>query len=223
MQLNNLARHIDHTLLRPDATTAQITKLCNEATVQGFYAVCVNTCWLPVVETELTNSNVSVATVVGFPLGACLSRVKAFEVEAARKYRLDEIDMVIHIGALKEKRFDFVREDIKEVVEAAAGLIVKVIIETSLLSNEEKVTACKIAEQAGAQFVKTCTGFSGGGASVEDIQLMKQSISSRMQIKASGGIKSAEQAQNLIGAGATRLGTSSGIAIVTGAGPAGAY
>ncbi|HEY8363456.1 MAG TPA: deoxyribose-phosphate aldolase [Tissierellaceae bacterium] len=204
---------IDHTLLKPDATSSMIESLCREAIENNFYAVCVNPCFVKFAKDLLKGSNVKVATVIGFPLGANTKEVKAFETEDAIKNGADEVDMVINIGALKNKDYDLVKEDIKSVVEAAKGKIVKVIIETCLLTDDEKKKACELALEAGAHFVKTSTGFSSGGATVEDVKLMKSVVGDKMGIKASGGIRDLETARKMIEAGATRLGTSSGVKI----------
>ena len=211
-----IARSIDHTLLRPEATIAKIQLLVEEAIQYRFFSVCVNPAYVATCAELLKGTGVQVCTVVGFPLGANSSATKAFETTQAIKDGADEIDMVINIGALKSQKLLLVEEDIREVVAAAEGKIVKVIIETSLLTNEEKIIACQLAEKAGANFVKTSTGFNGGGASVEDIILMKESVSTTVSIKASGGIKDLETAKRLIAAGATRLGTSAGVAILKG-------
>ena len=213
---NKIAQFIDHTLLKAEAQTAQIEKLCKEAIENNFFSVCVNTSYVPTCATLLKNSNVKVCCVVGFPLGAMDSLSKAFETKTAIANGAQEIDMVIQVGALKDRRLDYVCNDIKAVVEAANGIKVKVIIETSLLTNEEKTLACKAALDAGAHFVKTSTGFAGGGATVEDVLLMKSVVNNKMEIKASGGIKDLPSALALIEAGATRLGTSSGVALVKG-------
>ncbi len=211
-----IARSIDHTLLKPDATITQIHNLVEEAKQYRFFSVCVNPSYVATCAELLKGSGVQVCTVVGFPLGASSSATKAFETARAIKDGADEIDMVINIGALKSQKLLLVEEDIREVVAAAEGKIVKVIIETSLLTNEEKVVACQLAEKAGANFVKTSTGFNGGGATVEDVTLMKESVSTTVLVKASGGIKDLETAKKMIAAGASRLGTSAGVAILKG-------
>lgn len=211
-----IARSIDHTLLKPDATITQIHNLIEEAKQYRFFSVCVNPSYVATCAELLKGSGVQVCTVVGFPLGASSSATKAFETSRAIKDGADEIDMVINIGALKSQKLLLVEEDIREVVSAAEGKIVKVIIETSLLTNEEKVVACQLAEKAGANFVKTSTGFNGGGATVEDVTLMKESVSTTVLVKASGGIKDLETAKKMIAAGASRLGTSAGVAILKG-------
>jgi deoxyribose-phosphate aldolase len=215
--------YIDHTLLKADAQMFQIEKLCAEATENGFFSVCVNTSYVKTCSELLKNSNVKVCCVVGFPLGAMDTISKSFETKTAVAQGAQEIDMVIHIGALKDRRLDYVKNDIKSVVEAAQGCTVKVIIETSLLNSEDKTLACKAALEAGAHFVKTSTGFAGGGATVDDVKLMKSVVGDRMQIKASGGVKDIHSALALINAGATRLGTSSGVELVKGLNIAGGY
>ncbi|HPI41274.1 MAG TPA: deoxyribose-phosphate aldolase [Pseudobdellovibrionaceae bacterium] len=209
-----LSPFIDHTLLKPEATHEQILHLCEEALKFEFFSVCVNSSYVSTCAQFLKNSNVKVCSVVGFPLGAMNTLAKAYETALAVKEGAHEIDMVLSIGALKSKNYDYVLADIQAVVQAARGATVKVIIETSLLNQEEKVLACQISERAGAHFVKTSTGFSGGGATLEDIELMKKSCGPEMKIKASGGIKSSKQAWSLIAAGAHRLGTSSGVTLV---------
>ncbi|MFM6928501.1 MAG: deoxyribose-phosphate aldolase [Bdellovibrio sp.] len=220
MQLN---KYIDHTLLKPEAQMAQIEQLCKEARENKFFSVCVNTSYVKSCADFLRGSDVAVCCVVGFPLGAMDTVSKAFETKTAIVNGATEIDMVIQIGALKDRRLDYVRDDIKAVVEAAQGRKVKVIIETSLLDNEDKTLACKAALDAGAHFVKTSTGFAGGGATVDDVKLMKSIVGNKMEVKASGGVKNSEQAHALIEAGATRLGTSSGVALVQGQQSQGGY
>lgn len=211
-----IAKSIDHTLLKPDATFNQIYQLVEEAKQYRFFSVCVNPSYVATCAELLKGSGVQVCTVIGFPLGASSSATKAFETAHAIKDGANEIDMVINVGALKSQKLLLVEEDIRDVVFAAEGKVVKVIIETSLLTDEEKVLACQIAEKAGANFVKTSTGFNGGGASVEDIKLMKESVSSKVEVKASGGIRDLETAKKMLAAGATRLGTSAGVSIVKG-------
>ncbi len=213
---DTISRSIDHTLLKPDATINQINVLVEEAKQHRFFSVCVNPTYVATCADLLKGSGVQVCTVVGFPLGANSTATKAFETTHAIKDGADEIDMVINIGALKSQKLLLVEEDIRDVVFAAEGKVVKVIIETSLLTDEEKVIACQLAEKAGANFVKTSTGFAGGGATLEDIKLMKQSVSSKMGIKASGGIRDLDGAKKMLAAGATRLGTSAGVTIVRG-------
>jgi len=210
----DLASFIDHTLLKPDATEDGIKLLCEEAKQYNFASVCVNPVNVPLAKELLKGSKVMVCTVVGFPLGANSKETKAFETMQAVAAGADEIDMVINVGALKLNDLDKVRDDIKAVVNAAYGKTVKVIIETSLLTDEEKYFACKMAKDAGAAFVKTSTGFSGGGATVKDITLMRGAVGENLGVKASGGVKTAEFAKQLIEAGATRIGTSAGISIV---------
>ena len=212
----DLARLIDHTLLKPDATEAQIRKLCQEAKQYHFASVCVNPTWVPLVAEELAGTDVDVCTVIGFPLGATLPEVKAYEAECSIGRGACELDMVINIGALKSGHYDYVREDIAGVVDVAhaRGALVKVIIETVLLTDEEKVEACVLSQAAGADYVKTSTGFAGGGATVEDVALMRRVVGSQMGVKASGGIRSAKDAEAMIRAGATRIGASAGVKIV---------
>ncbi|WII73072.1 deoxyribose-phosphate aldolase [Bdellovibrio sp. 22V] len=218
-----LSRYIDHTLLKPEAQLAQIEKLCAEAKEHGFFSVCVNTSYVKTCAELLQGSSVKVCCVVGFPLGAMDTESKALETKTAIKNGAQEIDMVIQVGALKDRRLDYVRDDIKAVVQAAQGHTVKVIIETSLLNQEDKILACKAAMEAGAHFVKTSTGFGGGGATIDDVKLMKSVVGSQLEVKASGGVKDAAQAKAMIDAGATRLGTSSGVLIVQGGTSQGGY
>ena len=220
MQLN---KYIDHTLLKPEAQLAQIEQLCKEARENKFFSVCVNTSYVKNCADFLKGSDVAVCCVVGFPVGAMDTVSKAFETKTAVANGATEIDMVIQIGALKDRRLNYVRDDIKAVVESAQGRTVKVIIETSLLNNDDKTLACKAALDAGAHFVKTSTGFAGGGATVDDVKLMKSIVGNKMEVKASGGVKNSEQALALIEAGATRLGTSSGVALVQGQQAQGGY
>lgn len=209
-------RYIDHTLLKPESTQEQIDQLLNEAKEYDFASVCVNPTWVKYSAQALAGSDVNVCTVVGFPLGATTSAVKAFETKEAIANGADEIDMVINIGALKTGNLELVEEDIRSVVEAANGKLVKVIIEACLLTDEEKVTACQLSVKAGADFVKTSTGFSTGGATVADVALMRQTVGPDIGVKAAGGARSLADAQAFIEAGATRLGTSSGVAIIKG-------
>lgn len=213
---SDLSRYIDHTLLKPEALSSQILTTCKEALDHQFFGVCVNSLFLPQVVTTLKGSKVSAVAVIGFPLGAMATEAKAFEANWCVKNGAHEIDMVIAIGKLKEKDFDYVRADIAAVVKASAGALVKVIIETSLLTDDEKRTACKLSVEAGAHFVKTSTGFNGGGATIPDIELMRAAVGPNLGVKASGGVKTVELAWELIRAGATRLGTSSGVALVQG-------
>ncbi|MBS4174854.1 deoxyribose-phosphate aldolase [Bacillus sp. FJAT-49736] len=213
----SLAQMIDHTLLKADATKAEIQKLAEEAKEYSFASVCVNPTWVKTAAEILKDTPVKVCTVIGFPLGATTTEVKAFEAKNAIENGATEIDMVINIGALKDKQFDVVEKDIKAVVEAAKGkALTKVIIETSLLTNEEKEIASELSVKAGADFVKTSTGFSTGGATVEDVALMRKVVGPTIGVKASGGVRSLEDAENMVNAGATRIGASSGVAIVNG-------
>jgi len=213
-----LAGMIDHTLLKPDATPDQIAQLCFEARKYGFATVCVNPAHVKLCAELLKNSSVKVCTVIGFPLGASATDVKVFETHKALDDGAAEIDMVINIGALKSNDYVLVANDIGSVVQAGHGrnALVKVILETSLLTQEEKVAACLLAKEAGADFVKTSTGFGGGGATVEDVALMRRVVGSQMGVKASGGVKSFEDAQRLVSAGATRIGASAGVKILQG-------
>jgi deoxyribose-phosphate aldolase len=212
-----IATIIDHTLLKGSATEKDIMKLAEEAKMHHFASVCVNPAWVKTAYERLKDTNVKVCTVIGFPLGASTSDVKKFETEDAIKNGATEIDMVINIGALKSKDHDLVQKDIEAVVNAASGkALVKVIIETCLLTEEEKISACQLAVQAGADFVKTSTGFSTGGASVEDIRLMRETVGPSIGVKASGGIRNREDVQKMVEAGATRIGASSGVSIVKG-------
>lgn len=210
----NLASYIDHTILKPDATIDDIRVLCQEAAECHFAAVCVNPIYVDLAVHLLAGSGVKVATVIGFPLGASLTETKAAETKAAIERHADEIDMVINIGAAKSGAWDAVEADIQAVVAAAEGRMVKVILETCLLTDEEKRLACRAAVNAGAGFVKTSTGFSSGGATIEDVRLMKETVGERALIKASGGIRNREQAEAMIAAGASRIGTSAGVSIV---------
>jgi deoxyribose-phosphate aldolase len=217
MATTNIAAMIDHTLLKPEATRQQIESLCQEAKEYKFASVCVNPTWVSTAKELLQGSDVMVCTVIGFPLGATTSETKAFETKNAIDHGADEVDMVINIGALKDHNDELVEKDIRAVVEAAKGKAhTKVIIETSLLNKEEKIRACELSVKAGADFVKTSTGFSTGGATAEDIALMRQTIGPDLGVKASGGVRSTEDVQKMIEAGATRIGASSSIAIVNG-------
>ena len=213
MKLN---KYIDHTLLKPDASQEQIETLIEEAKKYDFASVCVNPTWVNFAAQSLKGTDVKVCTVIGFPLGANTPELKAFETSDAIRNGANEIDMVINIGALKSQNFDLVEKDIRAVVEAAKGTLVKVIIETCLLTDDEKVKACQIAQKAGADFVKTSTGFSTGGATVADVALMRKTVGPDMGVKASGGARSYEDALAFIKAGATRIGASSGVAIMEG-------
>jgi deoxyribose-phosphate aldolase len=209
-----MASYIDHTLLKPEATEKQVLMLCAEARKYNFYSVCINSSYVSVAARTLKGSAVKVCAVVGFPLGAVTTATKAFEASEAIENGASEIDMVIHIGALKSGNESYVTDDIAAGVEAAGGNIVKVIVETGLLTDEEKISACRLADQAGAHFVKTSTGFGPGGATIADIQLMRETVGSHLGVKASGGVRTPEAARQMIEAGANRIGTSSGIAIV---------
>ena len=212
-----IGKMIDHTLLKADATEDMIKKLCKQAEEHEFAAVCVSPYYVGLANEILKDSDVKVATVIGFPLGANTSEVKAFETKNAIKNGADEVDMVINIGALKSKNYDLVREDIKAVVDAAKGkALVKVIIETCLLNEEEKRIACELSKEAGADYVKTSTGFSTGGATVEDVKLMREIVGENMGVKASGGIRDYEKAKAMVDAGASRIGASASIDIVKG-------
>jgi deoxyribose-phosphate aldolase len=214
---NNIAKMIDHTLLKADATKEQVEKLCSEANEYKFASVCVNPTWVQTASNLLKDSGVDICTVIGFPLGATTPETKAFETKNAIENGATEVDMVINIGALKDGNDELVERDIRAVVEAANGkALTKVIIETCLLTEEEKVRACELSVKAGADFVKTSTGFSTGGATAEDIALMRKTVGPDLGVKASGGVRSAEDAEKMIQAGATRIGASSGIAIVKG-------
>jgi deoxyribose-phosphate aldolase len=212
----SLADMIDHTLLKPDATSDKIAQLCFEARKYHFASVCVNPTHVKLCADLLKGSEVKVCTVIGFPLGATSAEVKAFETRDALDNGATEIDMVINIGALKAGETELVARDIRGVVEVAhaAGALVKVIIETALLTDEEKVIACLLAKEAGANYVKTSTGFSGGGATVHDIALMRQTVGPTLGVKASGGIHTHEEAEALVAAGATRIGASAGVKII---------
>ncbi|MFB0516135.1 MAG: deoxyribose-phosphate aldolase [Candidatus Neomarinimicrobiota bacterium] len=211
----DLAAKIDHTLLKPDATEGDIRSLCGEARRYGFASVCVNPVWVSLCKQLLRDTGIMVATVIGFPLGALPVEWKAREAAQAAVAGADELDMVMNIGFLKSGRDAEVEADIRAVVEAAAGRTVKVIIEAALLTDEEKEQACLLAQRAGAQFVKTATGFSKGGATEQDVALMRRVVGDKMGVKAAGGIRSAEDARKLLAAGASRLGTSAGVAIVS--------
>lgn len=214
----NAAKYIDHTLLKPEVTGKEIAVLCEEAHENGFFSVCIQPSWVKTAAEKLAESEVKVCTVIGFPHGATTSEVKAFETKDAIANGADEVDMVINIGQLKAGNLDYVKEDIKSVVDAAnKEALVKVIIESSLLNEDEIITVSKLCKEAGADFVKTSTGFNGGGATVEAVALMRLTVGEDMGVKASGGVRSAEDAMNMIEVGATRIGASSGIAIVNGA------
>lgn len=207
-------KYIDHTLLKQNATKEQIITLCKEAKTYDFASVCVNPTWVSTCAEQLAGSDVKVCTVIGFPLGATTTAVKAYETKNAVDNGATEIDMVINIGALKDKHLSLVTEDIRAVKAAAGKLVVKVIIETCLLTDEEKVLACEAALNAGADFVKTSTGFSTAGATVEDVRLMKSVVGSRVLVKAAGGVRTYEDLVAMIDAGADRIGTSAGVALL---------
>ena len=207
-----LAQYIDHTVLKPQATTEDIRRLCQEAAENQFAAVCVNPCYVELAAHLLEGTKVKVATVIGFPLGANLTSVKVFEVQAAAK--AEELDMVISIGAAKQGLWDVVTEDIRQVVAAAQGRTVKVIVESGALTEEEKKKACEAVLASGAHYIKTSTGFGPGGATVEDIRLFKEMVGDTIGIKASGGIRTRADAEAMIAAGATRFGTSAGVEII---------
>jgi deoxyribose-phosphate aldolase len=213
-----LAKYIDHTILKPDTNRKTVARYCKEAIEYGFASVCFNPIHVKYAKSLLEGTSIKVCTVIGFPLGAATPSAKAFETKEAISNGAEEVDMVINLGAVKDGNYELVEEDIKAVVDTASDqAIVKVIIETCLLTDEEKVKICTIAKEVGASFVKTSSGFSSGGATVEDVALMKKTVGPEMQVKASFGIKTYEDAMRMIEAGATRLGTSSGIAIIHGA------
>jgi deoxyribose-phosphate aldolase len=217
----DIAQYIDHTMLRPEAPTAAFDKLCQEALQYRFFGVCVNSCRIAYVARKLQGTGIKVCAVVGFPLGAMTGRSKAFET---REDGASEIDMVTNVGLLKSGDHRVVEEEIRAVRRATRGnTVLKVIIETALLAQDEKVIACELSKKAGADFVKTCTGFSGGGASVEDLSLMRRVVGREMGVKASGGVRTYKNALSFIGAGANRLGCVSSVAIVTGAEGTGSY
>ena len=214
----NVAGMIDHTLLKPDATQQEIAQLCFEARKYGFASVCVNPTWVSLCAQLLQGSTAKVCTVIGFPLGATPPEVKAFETKNALDHGATEIDMVINIGALKARDLELVAKDIRGVVTTAHArdIIVKVIIEATLLTDEEKNIACLLSKEAGADFVKTSTGFAGGGATVHDVELMRRAVGPEMGVKASGGVRTFEDAESMIKAGATRIGASAGVKIIQG-------
>ena len=220
MKLN---KYIDHTILKPETTQEQVEKILSEAKEYDFASVCVNPTWVSLAAESLKDSDVNVCTVIGFPLGANTSAVKAFETEDAIANGADEIDMVINIGALKAGNDALVLDDIKAVVDASGDKLVKVIIEACLLTDDEKVRACQLSKEAGADYVKTSTGFSTGGATVADVALMRKTVGPDMGVKASGGARSYEDAIAFIEAGASRIGASSGVAIMNGAQADGDY
>ncbi|HEM4740020.1 TPA: deoxyribose-phosphate aldolase [Streptococcus suis] len=218
-----LNKYIDHTILKPETTQEQVEKILAEAKEYDFASVCVNPTWVALAAESLKDSDVKVCTVIGFPLGANTPAVKAFETKDAISNGADEIDMVINIGALKTGNYDLVLEDIKAVVAASGDKLVKVIIEACLLTDDEKVKACQLSQEAGADYVKTSTGFSTGGATVADVALMRKTVGPDMGVKASGGARSYEDAIAFIEAGASRIGASSGVAIMNGAQADGDY
>lgn len=213
MDAKNLAQYIDHTALTAEKNESDILKLCDEAVKYHFYSVCINSAYIPLAKEKLAGTDVKICTVIGFPLGANLTSVKAFETSEAIKAGANEIDMVLNVGWIKSQKWDAVKEDIKAVFNACHGIPLKVILETCLLSKEEIVKACEICKEVGVAFVKTSTGFNKGGATVEDVALMKQTVGN-IGVKASGGIRDTETALAMIKAGATRIGASAGIAII---------
>ena len=214
--MKNLNRYFDHTVLKPEATEADVIKLCSEAREYDFYAVCVNSCYVPLAAELLKGADVKIASVIGFPLGAASIEAKAFEAEWACSKGAEEIDMVIHVGALKEKRYDYVRQDIATVVAVAEEYraLVKVILETCLLTDDEIVKACELSGEAGAAFVKTSTGFSKDGATAHHVALMRKTVGKDLQVKASGGIRDLAKTKEMIDAGADRIGASASVAIM---------
>ena len=211
----NINKLIDHTALRPNTNKESILKLIAEAKTYDFASVCVNPCWVALAHQELKNTDVKVCTVIGFPLGANTIEVKVFETKDAIEKGAQEIDMVINIAMLKDKEYDYVENEIHQIVEAAKDkAIVKVIIETCLLTDEEKIKACELSQKAGADFVKTSTGFSTGGATVHDIALMRKTVGAEMGVKASGGVHTHEEALAMVEAGATRIGASAGVKLL---------
>lgn len=216
MNSTDYAKYIDHTLLAQNATKEQIIKLCDEAKQYHFYSVCINSGYIPLVKPLLKDSDVKICSVIGFPLGAMLTSVKAFETKKAIEQGAQEIDMVINVGWLKNGDWEAVKNDIYEVYQSCAKTPLKVILETCLLTKDEIVKVCQICKEIGVAFVKTSTGFSKAGATEEDVKLMKDTVGDTVAVKASGGVRDLETAKKMILAGATRLGTSSGVAIVTG-------
>lgn len=211
----NINKLIDHTALKPNTNKESILKLIAEAKTYEFASVCVNPCWVALAHQELKNTDVKVCTVIGFPLGANTTEVKVFETKDAIEKGAQEIDMVINIAMLKDKEYDYVENEIHQIVEAAKDkAIVKVIIETCLLTDEEKIKACELSQKAGADFVKTSTGFSTGGATVHDIALMRKTVGAEMGVKASGGVHTHEEALAMVEAGATRIGASAGVKLL---------
>jgi deoxyribose-phosphate aldolase len=215
MNRSHIAKLIDHTLLRPDATIDQVKRVCEEALEFGFHSVCVNPFFIPVVKSMLSESSVKVTTVVGFPLGMSLSRVKVYEAIEAALSGCEEIDIVMNVGMAKEGRWDIVVTDVSDIISATRGIVHKVIIETCFLNSDEKIRASQAVLDSGAEFVKTSTGFGPDGATVEDIKLIKSVVKGNCEIKASGGIKTLDQAVRLVEAGAARIGTSASVKIIT--------
>ncbi|GAB6117469.1 deoxyribose-phosphate aldolase [Thermoanaerobacter brockii subsp. lactiethylicus] len=212
----NIAKMIDHTLLKPNATKSEIEKLCSEAKEYGFASVCINPCFVDLAYSMLKNTNVKVCTVIGFPLGANTIESKVFEAVDAVKRGATEIDMVLNVSMLKSGDYDYVKKEIEEVVKAVKShgdIVVKVILETCYLTDEEKIKACQLTQEAGADFVKTSTGFGPGGATVEDVKLMRQTVGENFGVKASGCVRTAEDAKAMIEAGANRIGASAGVKI----------
>lgn len=213
----NISKYIDHTILKPETQKRDVIQVCSEAKQYDFYSVCVNSYYVPLVKRELEGTDIKITAVVGFPLGAMDTKAKAYEAQIAVENGANEIDMVINIGALKDKDYDYVKNDIQSIASILKNkALLKVIIETSLLTEEEKIKACKLAVEAGADFVKTSTGFANGGATEEDVKLMRKVVGGSIGVKASGGIRNLETALNMIAAGATRLGASASVAIVKG-------
>ena len=211
----DLSKYIDHTILKATATPLDIKQLCKEAKDYNFYAVCVNGCFVKLAKDEVAGSEVKVAAVIGFPLGAMSTEAKVLETTSCINNGADEIDMVINVGMLHSRNNDYIEDEILAIKKACGNKVLKVIIETCYLSEEEKRTACQLAMNAGADFVKTSTGFGTGGATLEDVKLMKEVVGDQLQIKASGGIRDKETAKEYIALGVSRIGTSSGIAIVS--------
>ncbi|MCI2153108.1 deoxyribose-phosphate aldolase [Erysipelotrichaceae bacterium Oil+RF-744-GAM-WT-6] len=209
------SKYIDHTLLKPEAQKAAIEKLCREAKEYDFASVCVNPCWIDVAKKELAGSDVNVCVVIGFPLGAMTTEAKVFEASDAVKKGADEVDMVLNVGKLKDGDDAYVTDEIRKIKEAVGAHVLKVIIEACLLTDEEKVRACRDAMAAGADFVKTSTGFSAGGATVHDVKLMKETVGDKLKVKAAGGVRTPEEFQAMIDAGAERIGTSHGCELVS--------
>lgn len=217
-QPTDLASYIDHTLLKMDATEAEIEQICQQAIKYHFFSVCVNSCYVPLVSKLLAGSTVKTCSVIGFPLGACLTAVKVFEAQAAIDAGANEIDMVINVGLLKSNDIDAFIDDIRQVktVTSAKGALLKVILETCLLTKDEIKQVSEICRDLSVEFVKTSTGFSNGGATIEDVRLMRETVGTKLGVKASGGVRDKETAEAMINAGATRLGSSSGVSIVSG-------